>query len=125
VPHQPINPLAYLTVGTHTSSPRGALAKGPQLQSFQKMKGLANQNAGRSPLVSMSFLKTAFFIKNVPATERIVRLLAAAAVAGWGVAMGGPFGVTLLAGAAGFALTGLIGFCPMCALVGRKLKVEH
>lgn len=73
----------------------------------------------------MSFLKTAFFIKNVPPAERVLRLLLAAGVAVWGVVADGPLGVTLVASAAGFALTGLVGFCPMCALVGRKLKVKH
>jgi hypothetical protein len=73
----------------------------------------------------MSFLKTAFFVKNVPPAERIVRLLAAAAIAAWGIVAGGPFGSTLVASAAGFAITGVIGFCPMCALVGRKLKAKH
>jgi hypothetical protein len=70
----------------------------------------------------MSFLKTAFFIKNVPPAERLVRVLAAAGVLLWGALSGGPLGFTLMAGAVGFAVTGLIGFCPMCALVGRKLK---
>ncbi|MBK9394981.1 MAG: DUF2892 domain-containing protein [Uliginosibacterium sp.] len=65
-----------------------------------------------------------FYTKNVPAWERLVRI--AAGVAGlvfatmsWGVS-----GIAVTAGLTGavLALTGLAGFCPMCALAGRKLK---
>lgn len=63
------------------------------------------------------------YVKNVPVWERVLRValslaLAAAALwlwpglLGWGVA----------GACAGFALTGLVGFCPACALVGRRLK---
>ena len=64
-----------------------------------------------------------FYVKNVPSWERILRImlgLAALVFAamGWGsswLATGaGLTGATL-------ALSGLAGFCPMCALVGRKL----
>ncbi len=64
-----------------------------------------------------------FYAKNVPVWERILRTamglvgLAYAAM-NWGgslLAVGvGMTGVVL-------AVTGLVGFCPMCALVGRKL----
>lgn len=65
-----------------------------------------------------------WYRKNVPATERVVRVALGVAVAGaatwvWGVGAGRTTlfvlsGVTL-------AATGFVGFCPMCALVGRKL----
>jgi hypothetical protein len=64
-----------------------------------------------------------FYTKNVPAWERFVRIAAgvgglAFAAINWGVS-----GVAVGAGLTGavLALTGLAGFCPMCALVGRKL----
>ena len=33
----------------------------------------------------------------------------------------GPMGWMLAASAAGIAISGLVGFCPMCAMVGRRL----
>jgi len=70
----------------------------------------------------MTLLKAALFVKNVPSWERVVRIAMALtvtfvslnlldAVWGWSVA----------AAALGFGLTGLVGFCPACALVGRQL----
>ncbi|MFS2036107.1 YgaP-like transmembrane domain [Polaromonas sp. CT11-55] len=63
-----------------------------------------------------------FLQRNLPAWERALRLggallLACAGLlwlpAGWPMALA-------LAGAAGLGLTGVAGFCPACALVGRK-----
>lgn len=54
---------------------------------------------------------------NMGVVDRVVRLLAAAAVA-WLYFSGkieGPLGVALMAIAAIFALTSLIGFCPLYA----------
>ena len=58
---------------------------------------------------------------NVPPLERLVRALLGVAVAAFGI-----FGLaepSLLVAALGlcFAATGLIGFCPACALAGRRL----
>lgn len=64
-----------------------------------------------------------FYVKNVPGWERALRIvmgvaLFAAAVAYFGsTAMGWVVGV---AGAMAL-MTGLVGFCPACALVGRKI----
>lgn len=69
-----------------------------------------------------------FYVKNVPTWERVLRLLmgmAALAFAGmnWGVSS---LGVGAGVVGAMLAMTGLMGFCPMCAMVGRKLdKVPH
>jgi uncharacterized membrane protein YhaH (DUF805 family) len=64
------------------------------------------------------------YMKNVPAWERIARvmmgavLLAAAlfyvglTTAGWALGAAGAMA----------ALTGLFGFCPACAMVGRRLQ---
>ena len=63
-----------------------------------------------------------FYVKNVPGWERVLRVLAGglAAAFGW-LALGGAAGVALALGAAGIAGSGLFGFCPMCALLGRRL----
>jgi len=67
---------------------------------------------------------TTFYVKNVPNWERVLRLIAgvialAFAAMNWGtssMAVGvGIMGAVL-------AMTGLVGFCPMCAMVGRKVN---
>ena len=64
-----------------------------------------------------------FYAKNVPNGERVLRVVAGAAAAGLGLAMlGGTAGWLVAAGAVGLVASGLFGFCPACALVGRKLK---
>ncbi|WP_396213276.1 DUF2892 domain-containing protein [Gemmatimonas sp.] len=65
-----------------------------------------------------------WYRKNVPATERVVRVALGVAVAGaatwvWGVGAGRTT-LFVLSGVM-LAATGFVGFCPMCALVGRKL----
>jgi len=63
-----------------------------------------------------------FYVKNVPTWERILRVIAGLAVAAWSVlALGGLWGMLLAVSAAGMVLSGLFGFCPACAMVGRKL----
>lgn len=71
----------------------------------------------------MSTLKAAFFAKNLPGWERALRALLgmAAVVTGW--VLGAPYRELGVAAAAGLLLTGLVGFCPMCAMVGRKLPL--
>ena len=63
-----------------------------------------------------------YFKTNVPGWERFLRVVAGSAVAvlafmfaraGLGMWIG-------IAGGVMFAVTGLVGFCPMCAMVGRK-----
>ncbi|HEY0589805.1 MAG TPA: DUF2892 domain-containing protein [Pseudoduganella sp.] len=63
-----------------------------------------------------------FYVKNVPTWERILRVIAGLALVAWGVlALGGLWGKVLALSAAGIAMSGLFGFCPACAMVGRKL----
>ena len=63
-----------------------------------------------------------FYVKNVPTWERLLRVIAGLAAAVWGVlALGGLWGAVLALSAAGIVLSGLFGFCPACAMVGRKL----
>jgi hypothetical protein len=64
-----------------------------------------------------------FYVKNVPTGERIVRVIVGLAVAAGAVAaLGGWLGWFIAASAAGIVVSGLIGFCPACALFGRKLR---
>ncbi|WP_342115607.1 YgaP family membrane protein [Pseudoduganella sp. OTU4001] len=63
-----------------------------------------------------------FYVKNVPTWERVLRVVAGLAVVLWAVlAVGGLWGSVLALSAAGIVLSGLFGFCPACAMVGRKL----
>jgi len=69
-----------------------------------------------------------FYTKNVPAFERIVRSLlglALAAVALFMYFQHASFAwlsILLLLSGLFIAVTGFIGWCPACAMVGRKLK---
>ena len=60
--------------------------------------------------------------KNVGPLERGARLLAGAVIVAVSLTQLGftPLGLVLAASGVCGALTGLIGFCPACALVGRK-----
>lgn len=66
-----------------------------------------------------------FYVKNVPSWERIVRVIVGliAAVAGISL-VGGMWGTVIAASAAGIVGSGLFGFCPMCAMVGRRLDKQ-
>ena len=64
-----------------------------------------------------------FYTKNVPTWERGFRVVMglmglAFAALNWGVS-GVAVGVGLMG--AMLSMTGLFGFCPMCAMIGRKL----
>ena len=64
-----------------------------------------------------------FYLKrNVPGWERAVRVALGLAVAAMAGAFApAPLGMWVgIAGGLTFAITGLFGFCPMCAMVGRK-----
>ena len=63
-----------------------------------------------------------FYVKNVPTWERLLRIVVAAvAIAVALVALDGLARPLLAIGAVGFAMTGLIGYCPACAMIGRRL----
>jgi hypothetical protein len=63
------------------------------------------------------------YVKNVPNGERAVRVVAGLAAVALGLLLlGGMGGWLVAAGAAGLVASGLFGFCPACAMVGRKLK---
>lgn len=69
---------------------------------------------------------SALYVKNVPPMERAVRAL---------VGVGGtvaalvlvpmPLSLGVAAMTLGFMVTGLLGYCPACALVGRKLDASR
>lgn len=63
-----------------------------------------------------------FYVKNVPGWERVLRVVVGLAVVYAGlVLLGGVWGTVVALSAAGIVASGLIGFCPMCAMVGRRL----
>ena len=66
------------------------------------------------------------YVKNVPRWERAVRVALSLAVIALGVAIRGkPGAVALIAGGVGLLVTGFLGFCPACALVGRRLDKQR
>ena len=69
---------------------------------------------------------SALYVKNVPPLERAARIVIAiaGAVAAF-VALASPWSWVAVASAAGFAMTGVVGFCPMCAMVGRRLDARR
>jgi fatty acid desaturase len=63
-----------------------------------------------------------FYAKNVPAWERTLRIaMGLIALAFAAFSWGSPLAVVVGLAGATLSMTGLAGFCPMCALVGRKL----
>lgn len=68
-----------------------------------------------------------FYVKNVPNWERALRLLMGLLALGFAAMNWGTSGLAMGAGVVGamLAMTGLVGFCPMCAMVGRKLDKGH
>ena len=65
------------------------------------------------------------YAKNLPTWERVVRLGGATfmALCAWHF-RSGPAGVIFGLSAGVTALTALVGFCPMCALAGRRLDAK-
>jgi hypothetical protein len=68
----------------------------------------------------LSDLSSAFYAKNVPSWERFVRIALSAAGIVYGLSLPQPWSWVIAASAAAFALTGLVGFCPACAMMGRR-----
>lgn len=66
-----------------------------------------------------------FYVKNLPFWERALRLLASAAMAFCAYRFWEhPAGVIFALLAAYNTLTALFGFCPACALMGRRLEAK-
>ena len=65
------------------------------------------------------------FRTNVATVERPIRLLLGSGIAAYAwLGLSAP-NVFLIAMGACVALTGLIGFCPACAIVGRQLRPKE
>lgn len=63
-----------------------------------------------------------WYVKNVPNGERVLRVLAGVGgVVGALVLLPEPLAWVGAASAACLTMSGLLGFCPACAMVGRKL----
>ncbi len=64
-----------------------------------------------------------FYAKNVPGWERAARVIAGLSMVGAGLFYfpGSMLGYGVAASGVVALLTGFVGFCPMCAMVGRKL----
>jgi hypothetical protein len=63
-----------------------------------------------------------FYVKNVPTWERVLRVVVGLAVVAWSLlALAGVWSIVIAASAAGIVASGLFGFCPACAMVGRRL----
>ena len=63
----------------------------------------------------------AFYRKNIGGVHQAVRIAAGLAVAAAAfVYLAGATAWLVALGGAGFALTGLVGYCPMCAVAGIK-----
>ena len=64
-----------------------------------------------------------FYRKNLPGWERAARMIGGVAMMAWGLSgMSGTMAGYVIAGAGAVAmLSGTFGFCPMCAMVGRRL----
>jgi hypothetical protein len=78
--------------------------------------------------VEPSYLRSEsmFYKKNLPVWERVARLAGAAAMFLCAARYAGtPAGWALGIVGAVFATTALIGFCPMCAIGGRKLTARQ
>ena len=67
------------------------------------------------------------YAKNVPNWERVLRMVMGIAALLFALMNWGTSNLAVAAGAIGavVAMTGLIGFCPMCLMVGRKLDEDH
>lgn len=66
-----------------------------------------------------------FFRKNLPGWERVLRTAAGVAVLAGGLLgpglAGTPVGIIVAASGGVTILTGFFGYCPACALAGRRL----
>jgi Protein of unknown function (DUF2892) len=90
----------------------------------------ANRLAGRLPLslrgqsshTNGSKEINMFYVKNVPNWERVLRIVMGLMALGYAaMSWGSPLAVGAGVMGAVLSMTGLVGFCPMCAMVGRKL----
>ncbi len=62
--------------------------------------------------------------KNLYSWEAVLRVLAGLGLASYAFFAMAPglLSYGLVASGVGFAITGIVGWCPMCAMIGRKLS---
>jgi hypothetical protein len=66
-----------------------------------------------------------FYTKNVPGWERVVRVILGVVVAVLSLTfLKGIAGIFVAVAAVGIVFSGLVGFCPACAMVGRRLDKQ-
>ena len=65
-----------------------------------------------------------WYRKNVPGWERIVRIIAAAGMVACGL-IGLAIGYLVAAVGVFVGVTGFIGFCPACVMVGRNFRCRN
>jgi hypothetical protein len=67
------------------------------------------------------------YVKNVPPVERVIRVLMGVGLLAGAVLWLGMNTKGWIVGAMAVmaAMSGLIGWCPMCAMAGRKLDAGH
>lgn len=74
-------------------------------------------------------LQAMFYPKNVPNIERLIRIIVGIALIALSLSAQATFGaigvLVAIASAVTLILTGFVGWCPMCALVGRKIKKNN
>jgi uncharacterized membrane protein len=64
-----------------------------------------------------------FYVKNVPVWERLLRGAVGAALVIFALLrLDGAATWLAIAAATGLVMSGIFGFCPACAMVGRRLK---
>ena len=69
----------------------------------------------------MTTLKAALFVRNVPGWERVLRIAVALTVALVSfILLAPPWRWPVAVSALGLGITGLLGFCPACALLRRR-----
>jgi Protein of unknown function (DUF2892) len=61
-----------------------------------------------------------FYRKNLPIWERMARVTGGAAMTACGLLGLFGFGYVMAGAGVATAITGFVGFCPMCAMVGRR-----
>jgi len=66
------------------------------------------------------------YIKNLPVWERILRVVVGVVLVGLTLSgIVGTWGIAIISAAVVLLLTGFIGFCPACALAGRRLTKRN
>ncbi|MGU7785088.1 YgaP family membrane protein [Burkholderia sp. PU8-34] len=65
------------------------------------------------------------YVKNVPTLERIVRIVLGVVATALSLTfLKGILSIAFALSAIGIVISGLIGFCPACAMVGRRLDKQ-